>query len=200
MSKRPDQIGVTGGIGAGKSTVCEIFKSLGIPVYNADERAKWLMNNDEDLKEDIIAEFSEKAYNEEGLDRQYLAEHVFHDQRKLNLLNNLVHPMVAYDYHEWVMDNQEAPYLIKEAALMFEAGSHREMDKTILVIAPEDVRIARVIKRDPQRGEEQVKDIISKQIPVEKALDMADYMIRNDEQSLLLPKVLELHESFIAKK
>jgi len=198
MSKRPDQIGVTGGIGAGKSTVCEIFKTLGIPIYNADDRAKWLMNNDEELKEDVIAAFSEKAYNEEGLDRQYLAEHVFHDQRKLSILNNLVHPMVAYDYHEWVMDHQEAPYLIKEAALMYEAGSHREMDKTILVIAPEEVRIARVLKRDPERGEDQVKEIISKQIPVEKAMEISDYMIRNDEQSLLLPKVLELHKLFSA--
>lgn len=194
MSKRPDQIGVTGGIGAGKSTVCEIFKTLDIPVYNADDRAKWLMNNDEELKEDIIAAFTEKAYNEEGLDRQYLAEHVFHDQRKLSILNNLVHPMVAYDYHEWVMDHQESPYLIKEAALMYEAGSHREMDKTILVIAPEEMRIARVLKRDPERGEQQVKDIISKQISVEKALEIADHMIRNDEQSLILPKVLELHQ------
>jgi dephospho-CoA kinase len=196
MSKRPDQIGVTGGIGAGKSTVCEIFKTLNIPVYNADDRAKWLMNNEEELKEDIIAEFSEKAYNEEGLDRQYLAANVFQDQRKLSILNNLVHPMVAYDYHEWVMEHQESPYLIKEAALMFEAGSHREMDKTVLVIAPEEVRIARVLKRDPERGEEQIKDIISKQIPVEKALEIADHMIRNDEQTLLLPKVLELHKLF----
>jgi dephospho-CoA kinase len=200
MSRRPDQIGITGGIGAGKSTVCEIFKTLDIPVYNADERAKWLMNNDADLKADIIYAFTEKAYNKEGLDRQYLAENVFHDQDQLNLLNNIVHPQVAYDFHEWVMSHQEAPYLIKEAALMFEAGSHREMDKTIVVIAPEELRIERVLKRDPERDEEQVKAIIDKQIDVEDAIDRADYMIRNDEQSLLLPKVLELHEQFSPKE
>ena len=198
MSKRPIQIGITGGIGAGKSTICQIFKTLGVPVYNADDRAKWLMNNDEELKEDIIAEFTEKAYNEEGLDREYLAANVFHDQRKLNMLNNLVHPMVAYDYHEWVMSNQDTPYMIKEAALMFEGGSFRELDKTIVVTAPEEMRIARVLKRDPQRDEAQVKEIISKQMPVADAVDRADFVLQNNGSSLMLPKVLELHEQFLA--
>lgn len=196
MSKRPGQIGVTGGMGAGKSTVCQIFKSLGVPVYNADDRAKWLMNNDEDLKADIIEVFSEKAYNEEGLDRQYLAKNVFHDQHQLNLLNNLVHPQVAYDYHEWVMSHQDVPYMIKEAALMYEGGSHRELDKIIVVTAPEELRIERVLKRDSQRDEEQVREIISKQIPVLEAVNRADFVIKNDGQSLVLPKVLELHQLF----
>jgi len=198
MSKRPIQIGITGGIGAGKSTICQIFKTLGVPVYNADDRAKWLMNNDEDLKEDIVAEFTEKAYNDDGLDREYLAANVFHDQRKLNMLNNLVHPMVAYDYHEWVMSHQETPYMIKEAALMFEGGSFRELDKTIVVTAPEELRIDRVLKRDPQRDETQVKEIISKQMPVADAVDRADFVLLNDGSSLILPKVLELHEQFSA--
>ena len=200
MSKRPDQIGITGGIGAGKSTICKIFKTLGTPVYNADDRAKWLMNNDEDLKEEIISAFSENAYNDEGLDRQYLAKNVFHDRHQLNLLNNIVHPMVAYDYHEWVMNHQDVPYIIKEAALMFEAGSNREMDKTIVVTAPEEMRIERVLIRDSERDEGQIKEIISKQIPVAEAIDKADYVIRNDGQSLVLPKILELHESFSLSK
>lgn len=199
MSKRPDLIGVTGGMGAGKSIVCEVFKTLGVPVYNADDRAKWLMNNDEDLKADIIAEFSEDAYNAEGLDRQYLAKNVFHDQLRLNMLNNLVHPQVAYDYHEWVMSHQDIPYLIKEAALMFEGGSYRELDKIIVVTAPEEIRIDRILKRDPQRDEEQVKEIISKQIPVMEAVDRADFVIKNDGRSLVLPKVLELHQLFSKK-
>lgn len=196
MSRRPDQIGITGGMGAGKSTICKAFSTLGVPIYNADDRAKWLMNNDEDLKEDIIKAFSEKAYNEEGLDREYLAKNVFHDQRELNLLNNIVHPMVAYDYHEWVMSHQDDSYLIKEAALMFEGGGHREMDKIIVVTAPEEVRIDRVLKRDPQRSEEQVRAILSKQISVPEAVNKADFVIKNDGESPVLPKVLELHKMF----
>ncbi len=200
MSKRPDQIGITGGIGAGKSTVCKIFKSLGVPAYNADDRAKWLMNHDEGLKADIILEFSEKAYNNDGLDRQYLAESVFHDQQRLNMLNNLVHPMVAYDYHEWVMSHQDSTYLIKEAALMYEGGSYRELDKIIVVTAPEQVRVSRVLQRDPQRDESQVREIISKQIPVSEAIDKADFVIQNDGSTLVLPQVLKLHELFSAAR
>lgn len=199
MSNRSAQIGVTGGMGAGKSTVCEVFKTLGVPVYNADDRAKWLMNNEENLKADIIEAFSEKAYNDEGLDRQYLAKNVFQDRQWLSLLNNLVHPQVAYDYHQWVMSHQDVSYMIKEAALMFEGDSYRELDKIIVVTALEEIRIDRVLKRDPQRDVEQIREIFSKQIPVAKAVNRADFVIKNDGQSLILPKVLELHQLFSKK-
>lgn len=199
MSNRSAQIGVTGGMGAGKSTVCEVFKTLGVPVYNADDRAKWLMNNEENLKADIIEAFSEKAYNDEGLDRQYLAKNVFQDRQWLSLLNNLVHPQVAYDYHQWVMSHQDVSYMIKEAALMFEGDSYRELDKIIVVTALEEIRIDRVLKRDPQRDVEQIREIFSKQIPVAKAVNRTDFVIKNDGQSLILPKVLELHQLFSKK-
>ncbi len=196
MNSLPLQIGITGGIGAGKSIVCKIFATLGVPTYNADDRAKWLMNHDEALKAAIISKFSDRAYNDEGLDRQYLAEHVFHSESKLKLLNSLVHPTVAKDYQEWVSSHKNIAYVIKEAALLFETGSHQEMDKNIVVSAPETIRIARIKKRDPQRDEAQIKAIMGKQIAVSEAIGKADFVINNDGLSLLLPKVLELHQLF----
>ena len=200
MNSGPSQIGVTGGIGAGKSTICKIFKTLKVPVYHTDDRAKWLMNNQEWLKKQIVSKFSKNAYRGQELDRQYLANHVFHQQEQLNLLNSMVHPIVAQDYHQWVRSHQNAPYLIKETALVFETGNHRDMDKVIVVIADEATRIDRVLKRDPERDKVQIKAIMAKQIPVTEATHKADYVLRNDGLSLVLPKVLELHRLFSSKK
>jgi len=200
MSSLPFQIGITGGIGAGKSILCQVFASLGTPLYSADDRAKWLMNNDPELRNQIIAQFSDKAYHDQGLDRQYLAEHVFHDQAKLEVLNELVHPAVAKDYENWLVEHSFAAYVIKEAALMYETGSHVTLDKVIVVTAPEAVRINRVQKRDPQRGRDQIKAIIAKQIPVEEAIAQADFVIVNDGESLLLPEVLRLHKLFSTQR
>ena len=188
------QIGITGGIGTGKSLVCRIFAQLGIPIYDADSRAKWLMNHDPTLKEAIKAQFGQEAYSATGaLNRAYLASIVFGQQEKIEVLNQLVHPAVAKDYTQWVQ-MQQAPYLLKEAALMIESGSYRSLDQLIVVSAPLDLRIARIRRRDPQRSEEEIRGIISKQMPEEEKLSYAQVVLPNDEKQALLPEALRCHE------
>jgi dephospho-CoA kinase len=189
------QIGITGGIGSGKSIVCRIFKALGVPVYDADSRAKSLMTTDGILISQIKKEFGVLSYHSDGtLNREYLAE-AFKDSEKLNLLNNLVHPRVGQDYQVW-MREQKSPYVLKEAALLFEAKSNLSLDKIIVVSAPEKLRIKRVVQRDPHRNEQQVLDIIRNQLTDEEKVKLADYVITNDESRLVIPQVLELHGKF----
>lgn len=190
------QVGITGGIGAGKTLICDIFKNLGIPVYNADNRAKWLMSNHPELKKNIILHFGEKAYFDQALNRRYLAEHVFNHEERLNLLNSLVHPKVQEDYLNWV-NNQNSPYCIKEAALLFETGSYKNLDKNILVYAPTDVRISRVLQRDPFRKEEEIRQIIDKQMSDQEKRALADITIYNDDKHMILPVVLNIHVKLI---
>jgi len=193
------KIGITGGIGAGKSIITRVFSVLGAPVYDADRQAKWLMDNDPQLKENIIAAFGDQAYNEEGnLNRTYLAEMVFEDADKVATLNQLVHPAVGRDFERWV-STQSTPYIIKEAALLVEAGSYKELDKILLVTAPEKMRIRRVMKRDPQRKLEQVQAIISRQLSDSEKMRVADYVIKNDHTGLLVPQLLELHHQWTKK-
>lgn len=189
------QIGITGGIGSGKSIVCRIFKVLGVPVYDADSRAKSLMTTDGILISQIKKEFGVLSYHSDGtLNREYLAE-AFKDFEKLNLLNNLVHPRVAQDYALW-MSGQKSVYVLKEAALLFEAKSNLSLDKIIVVSAPEKLRIKRVAQRDPHRSEQQVLDIMRNQLTDEEKVKLADYVITNDESQLVTPQVLELHKKF----
>lgn len=196
MSK-PLEIGITGGIGSGKSLVCRIFQKLGVPVYDADSHAKDLMTTDGILISGIKKEFGDLSYHPGGvLNREYLANHVFNDQRKLDVLNSLVHPRVKADYGQWVEAQAGKRYMIKEAALLYEAGSDRELTRVILVYAPEDLRISRVLKRDTHRTIGQVREIIAKQMPEGEKLKRADYVIVNDESQLLIPQILRLHEEF----
>lgn len=194
----PLKIGVTGGIGSGKSLVCKIFSLLEIPVYNADARAKWLTNNSPVIKEHIIEKFGKEAYNQQGLDRDYIVNIVFNDPERLQELNSIIHPEVGKDYDHWVNENNTAPYLINEAALMFESGSYKKLDKVINVSAPESLRIQRVLRRDPFRSEKEIKAIIAKQLHESERQERADYNIFNDEKQLLIPQVLNLHQKFMA--
>jgi dephospho-CoA kinase len=197
--KRPLQIGVTGSIGSGKSLICKIFHQLGIPVYDADSHAKELMTTDGILISDIKKEFGDLSYHADGsLNRVYLAEHVFHDQQKLDKLNRLVHPRVAEDYNKWVLSNVDYPYLIKEAALIFESGSDKGLDQIIVVDAPQSLRIQRVLKRDAHRTVEQIKAIVEKQMPDDEKLKRADHIIVNDETQPVIPQVMKLHRIFTA--
>lgn len=197
----PLKIGVTGGIGAGKSLVCKIFASLGIPVYDADNRAKQIMITDPVLISQIKSSFGENAYTSEGaLDRSFLAEQVFGDAEKLALLNSLVHPMVGVDFEKWVQEQKHAPYVLKEAALIFESGSDKNLDTVIVVGAPEELRVRRTVIRDTHRSKKQVEDIIKKQLPEEERLSKAGYKVFNDEKKLLIPQVLKLHKIFSAGK
>lgn len=191
-------VGVTGGIGSGKSTVCQVFSILGIPIYSADDRAKWLMSNDQMLKKAISSEFGEKSYLEDGsLNRAFLAEEVFSDPEKVKKINSLVHPAVGEDFKNWA-NSQTAPYMIKEAALLFESGSAKELDFVINVSSPLKIRVARVLLRDPHRSEDQVNHIIDQQLPDEQKNELADYVIKNNDSKLILPQVLEIHQKLCA--
>lgn len=191
------QIGVTGGIGSGKSLVCKIFAQLGISVYDADGHAKGLMTTDGILVSQIKKEFGDLSYYPDGtLNRSYLAETVFNDEEKLDKLNKLVHPRVAVDYEKWLNQHLDEPYVLKEAALLFESGSYRALAKTIVVSAPENLRQERVLFRDVHRTVEQFRAIVEKQMPEEEKLKRADYIIVNDDANLVIPQVLELHDRF----
>jgi dephospho-CoA kinase len=197
--KYPTQIGITGGIGSGKSLVCKIFLCLGIPVYDADSHAKELMTTDGILVSEIKKEFGVLSYNEDGsLNRSYLSSTVFNDSERLKTLNNLVHPRVGEDYKQWIHKHQNQPYVLKEAALLFESGSYRSLNKVIVVHANDTLRVQRVLKRDHHRTADQVLAIIKSQMPEEEKLKRADFVIRNDETILLIPQVLALHQRFIA--
>ncbi|MGC1240550.1 MAG: dephospho-CoA kinase [Chryseosolibacter sp.] len=193
----PLQIGITGGIGSGKSLVCNIFRQLGVPVYDADSHAKALMTTDGILISQIKKEFGDLAYHPDGvLNRTYLAQHVFLNEEKLQELNNLVHPRVAADYQHWVSRYADMPYVLKEAALLYESGSYRTLDKIIVVSAPPDVRQRRVLHRDAHRTVEQFQGIVEKQMREEDKLKRADYIIINDDATLVIPQVLKLHDQF----
>lgn len=195
--KKPLQIGITGGIGAGKSLVSKIFAVLGVPVYDADSHAKGLMTTDGILVSQIKKEFGDLSYHAHGgLDRKWLADHVFSDERKLQKLNSLVHPRVAVDYAKWVELHRHEAYVLKEAALLIESGSYRQLDKIIVVSAPESIRQKRVLLRDAHRTAEQFKQIVGNQLPEERKLQLADYTIVNDDETLVIPQVLRLHERF----
>ncbi|HRE39173.1 MAG TPA: dephospho-CoA kinase [Chitinophagaceae bacterium] len=190
------KIGLTGGIGSGKSTVAKIFEVLGIPVYYADTEAKRLMNINEKIKESIRQHFGEATYKNEDLDRKYLADIVFNNPEKLELLNALIHPVTIKDAEEW-MQRQAAPYSIKEAALLFESGAAENLDFVIGVYAPQALRIKRVMKRDNLAQDEIVKRI-NRQVNEEMKMKLCDFVITNNEQELLIPQVLKLHQHFIS--
>ncbi|HVT84879.1 MAG TPA: dephospho-CoA kinase [Chitinophagaceae bacterium] len=189
-------IGLTGGIGSGKSTVAQLFELLGIPVYYADDAAKQLMNTDEELKSLLKKNFGEQAYKNNELDRQYMAAVVFNDPVKLNLLNSFVHPATIRDAEQW-MKRQTAPYAVKEAALLFESGADKMLDHVIGVTAPEELRIERVMKRDGVSREEVMKRL-GKQMNEEEKMSLCDFILVNDETQLLIPQVLELHQKLIS--
>ncbi|WP_317987613.1 dephospho-CoA kinase [Parachryseolinea silvisoli] len=194
---KPLQIGITGGIGSGKSLVTKIFACLGIPVYDADSHAKELMTTDGILISQIKKEFGDLSYLNDGtLNRKYLSEVVFNQQEKLDILNGLVHPRVRHDFVQWTDRYRDKPYVIREAALLFETGVYRLLDRTVVVYAPEDVRIRRVMKRD-NRPEAQVRAIIQKQLSEEEKKALADDIIYNDDSILVIPQVLALHHRLL---
>lgn len=191
-------VGITGGIGSGKSTIAQIFRILGIPIYNADTKAKWLMAHNPQLKESIVNAFGEDSFVGNSLNRIYLAERVFNDKKLVSELNSLVHPQVAVDFERWCTE-QKADYIIKEAALLIETGSSSDLDYMILVTAPEKLRIERIKNRDPQRSHEQIKNIMQNQMNVEDAKATANFIIENDESQLVTPQVISIHKQLIAK-
>ncbi|ASZ14009.1 dephospho-CoA kinase [Chitinophaga pendula] len=191
------KIGITGGIGSGKSTICKIFELLGIPVYYADIHAKDIMNRDPELRRQLLTHFGEAVYMSDGmLDRAYLGNIVFKDRKQLDLLNSLVHPATIRDSNIWAA-GQQAPYVMKEAALIFESESFHHLDKIISVYAPQALRIQRVMQRD-QVNREEVLARIQKQMDETIKMKLSDYVIHNDEQQLVIPQVLALHREFLS--
>ena len=193
MKSKPLLVGITGGIGSGKTIISKVFQTLGVPVYNSDDRAKSLLNEDESLKSAVVERFGPETYDARGmLNRQFLAKTVFADEKKLASLNALVHPAVGVDFSRWTEAHAGQPYLVKEAALLFETGSYRSLDYTILVKAPEEVRVLRILKRDTQRSRRQIADIINKQLSDSEKEKLADFVLSNDDKELLIPQILEI--------
>ena len=191
------QVGITGGIGSGKSTVCKAFQALGIPIYDADSSAKWLMEHDNELVDKIKEAFGTGAYAKDGqLNRLYMRTAAFASQEQTDILNSLVHPQVGKHYAAWVNEHLSANYLVKEAALMFESNSHLALHCIVAVSAPESIRITRVHKRDKNRTLEQIQAILNRQWSDQQREDSADFCILNSGEIPLLQQIINLHTQF----
>ncbi len=190
------RIGITGGIGSGKTTVSHVFEVLGIPVYYADDAAKRIMNEDDILKDKIQQAFGNEIYRDGRLDRKLLAEIVFNNPEKLSKLNAIVHPATLQDAANW-MQRQTSPYALKEAALIFESGAQEQLDYVIGVTAPAPLRILRTMQRD-NITREAVIARMDKQMDEVIKMKLCDFVIVNDEQQMLIPQVLQVHEKLLA--
>jgi len=191
------KVGLTGGIGSGKTTVARIFETLGVPVYYADIAARTIMNTHASLRESIITHFGEQSYTDGLLNREYIADIVFNDKGKLDLLNSLTHPATIEDANDW-MKKQTTPYAIKEAALLFESGSDRYLDFIIGVSAPLSLRVQRTMQRD-NLSRQEVQRRMDRQMDEEQKMRRCDIVLINDDETPLLPQVLQLHEALLKK-
>lgn len=190
------KIGLTGGIGSGKTTVCRFFELLGVPVFNSDLRARVVMEQDLGLVGDLIDNFGPEIYNDQlKLNRKLLASKVFNNPQALATLNALVHPVVFRDFDRW-RHGQKAPFVIKEAAILFESGSYKDCDAIILVTAPLDLRIKRVGARDGL-SEEEIRNRIARQLSDEEKALRSDFIVVNDEQRALIPELLMIYEQIL---
>ena len=187
----PVKVGITGGIGSGKSTVCEIFKLLGVPVFEADAVAKQLQNSNQKIKKVLISLFGEDIYTHESIvDRKKLADIIFNDEFQLSKVNELIHPAVREEFENW-LKKQNSAYIVHEAAILFESGFYKMMDFTILVSAPEGQRIERIMKRDGA-NREIIMQRIKTQWDEDKKQNMASFVIYNDNENLIIPEVIKI--------
>jgi dephospho-CoA kinase len=189
------RIGLTGGLASGKTTVAAIFEVLCIPVYYADDASKRLMTENEEIRESIINAFGTESYTNGKPARKYLADIVFNSEEKLQVLNSIIHPATLLDADQWIK-NQTAPYVIREAALIFESGSDKSLDYIIGVKAPLSLRLQRALQRD-ELSEQEVMARMNKQMNEEKKLELCDFIIINDEQQMVIPQVLTLHQKLL---
>ena len=186
-------VGITGGIGSGKTTVCQVFSRLGVPVYEADTAAHQIYETHPELVEWIGREISPEAIDKSGkINRKKLGEVVFADEYKLRLLNEQVHPRVKKDFEAWKSKQKGMSYVLKEAAILFESGASEDCDKVITVEAPQELRIARIVERD-RKSKAEIIRILEKQMSESERTERADYVIINDEKQMVLPQVLKIH-------
>ncbi|MFC6996694.1 dephospho-CoA kinase [Rufibacter roseus] len=192
------KIGITGGIGSGKSIVCRCFQLLGVPVYDSDSRAKWVMNHDPELRESLIQTFGPDTFDgNQHLNRAYLAQKVFHNAEELAKLNGLVHPQVRKDFYKWLERHTAAPYVLKEAALMFESNAYKQVDYVLTVSAPIQLRLTRTLQRDTHRTTADIEAIMAKQLSEEERTSRAQFVLYNNDEQLVLPQVEALHQTFL---
>jgi dephospho-CoA kinase len=194
-TKKTMKLGVTGGIGSGKTSVCKVFSVLGIPVFFADPEANMVMNSDEKIIREIKKLAGDDLYSKGVLDRQKLASLIFNDQKLLRKVNSLVHPVVFDNFVRWTED-QNTPYVIMEAAILFESGASELVDRVATVIAPVEERIARVTQRNTLTRE-QVVERINNQIKDSERIKRSDYIINNSENDMIIPAIIKIHEDIL---
>lgn len=192
------KIGVTGGIGSGKTVVCEIFRTLGVKVYNADMRAKEILNSDNSVRSLIIESFGDDIYIDGFVDRKRLAAKVFNNPVELSKLNAIVHPAVARDFENFAKGNQYEAYIIKEAAILFESGTYKNLDSVVLVYAQPEIRIKRVLERD-KTDRDAVLARMKNQMDDTEKMQLSNYIINNNDEISLIKQVIELHNIFKEK-
>ena len=191
------KIGITGGIGTGKTTVCKVFELLGVPVYYADDEAKKILDSNEDVKKNIIKTFGSDVLNDSGfIDRKKLASFVFNNKEKLEKLNSFVHPSVYAHFENWLKKHSSQKYILKEAAILFQSGAYKLVDKVIAVVAPRELKINRAMQRD-KITREQVMQRMSNQMKDEDIIKRSQFIIYNDEQQLLIPQIISLHNQLM---
>jgi dephospho-CoA kinase len=188
------KIGITGGIGSGKTTVCKVFELLGVPVYYADIEAKQILDSNLEVKKNIINTFGNSVLNDEDkIDKKKLASLVFNNKENLEKLNSIVHPPVREHFENWLQQHSTQKYILKEAAILFESGSYKLVDKIIAVVAPLELKISRTIQRDKvTQAEVQLR--ISNQLNDDEKIKRSQFVIHNDEQQLLIPQILNIHD------
>jgi dephospho-CoA kinase len=199
MGTRPLLIGITGGIGSGKSLISRIFNTLGVPVYDTDKRAKWLMANDPNIKSQLIELLGSESFIDEELNRTFIARKSFGNDKILARLHTIVHPEVGVDFAKWVTLHHKSSILLKESALIFETSSYADLDQVILVSSPIKLRIKRVLARDLYRSREDIEAIISRQKSASETSLLAQFIVNNDEKDLLLPQVLSIFKILISQ-
>ncbi|GAB5401459.1 MAG: dephospho-CoA kinase [Aureisphaera sp.] len=188
-------VGLTGGIGSGKTTVAQMFADLGVPVYIADVEAKLLTNRSKVIRRKLIALLGEKSYNKEGLNRPFVAQKIFNDKELLDQVNAIIHPKVGQHFNRW-LKKQNTPYCIKEAAILFENGGYKDCDYIVLVTAPKDMRIKRVMKRDAT-SQEAIESRMAHQWEDERKIPLANFHIENTDLASTRTKVQDIHNTLL---
>lgn len=188
------KIGITGGIGSGKTTVCKLFELLGVPVYNSDLEAKKLLDSDTEVKKSILNKFGAEVIDDNGsIDKKKLGVLVFNNKKMLEQLNAIVHPAVAKHFDNWCLQHGSENYILHEAAILFESGANKKVEKVITVVAPPELKIKRAVQRD-KVSREQVEQRIKNQMSDDEKVKLSQFVIHNDEQQLLIPQIIAIHE------